>query len=144
MRFSATIELFSRAFCATAAISAGEKRILLTRDRGLLKRTTVTHGYLVKETDRRRQAVEVIRRFDLFGFIAPFGRCLECNGLLKLVAKADVEHRLPPRTRCDYNDFRTCPDCGRIYWQGSHYDRLASLVEDIRREAPAPHDAESH
>jgi uncharacterized protein with PIN domain len=121
-----------------ATISVGEKRILLTRDRGLLKRAKVTHGYLVQETDRRRQIVEILRRFDLFGVIASFGRCLECNGVLELVAKEEVEHRLQSRTRRDYNDFRTCPDCDRIYWQGSHYDRLAALVEDIRRAGATP------
>jgi len=119
-----------------AAISVDEKRILLTRDRGLLKRAKVTHGYLVRNTDRRRQIVEILRRFDLFGAIAPFGRCLACNGELEPVAKAEVQHRLPPRTRHDYNDFRTCPDCGRIYWRGSHYDRLATLIADIRRAQP--------
>jgi uncharacterized protein with PIN domain/sulfur carrier protein ThiS len=87
-----------------AAISVEEKRILLTRDRGLLKRAKVTHGYLVRETDRRRQIVEVLRRFDLFGAIAPFGRCLACNGVLGPVAKAKVEQRLAPRTRRDYDD----------------------------------------
>jgi len=122
-----------------AAIAVDEKRILLTRDRGLLKRAKVTHGYLVRDTDRRRQIVEVLRRFDLFGAIAPFGRCLACNGELEPVPKAEVEQRLPPRTRQDYDEFWTCPDCGRIYWQGSHYDRLAALVKDIRR---AQHDAE--
>ncbi len=116
-----------------AAISAGEGRILLTRDRGLLKRAKIAQGYLVKETDRRRQAVEILRRFDLSGAIAPFGRCLACNGLLESVAKAAVEDRLPIRTRRDYHDFRRCPDCGRVYWQGSHYERLAALVEDICR-----------
>ncbi len=118
-----------------AAISVGERRILLTRDRGLLKRAKVTHGYLVRETNRRRQVLEVLRRFDLFGAMAPFGRCLECNGVLEAAAKAEVEHRLPPRTRRDYDEFQRCPDCGRIYWQGSHYDRLASLVQEIRRDA---------
>jgi uncharacterized protein with PIN domain/sulfur carrier protein ThiS len=120
-----------------AAISVADQRILLTRDRGLLKRAKVTHGYLVRETDRRRQIAEVLRRFDLFGAIAPFGRCLECNGVLEPVAKEVVEHRLAPRTRRDYHDFRTCSHCGRIYWQGSHYDRLASLVEDVRRAGRA-------
>jgi len=121
-----------------AAISVGEKRILLTRDRGLLMRAKVTHGYLVQETNRHGQVVEIMRRFDLFGTIAPFGRCLECNGVLQPVIKKDVEHRLPPRTRRDYSDFHTCPDCDRIYWQGSHYDRLAILVEEIRREDTTP------
>ena len=56
-----------------ATISVDEKRILLTRDQGLLKHAKVTHGYLVRETNHRRQVVEILRRFDLFGAIAPFG-----------------------------------------------------------------------
>lgn len=81
-----------------AAISVSEQRILLTRDRGLLKRAEVAHGYLVRESDRRRQTIEVLRRFDLFRTTSPFGRCLECNGTLEPVAKEDMEHRLPART----------------------------------------------
>jgi uncharacterized protein with PIN domain/sulfur carrier protein ThiS len=121
-----------------AAISVAEQRTLLTRDRGLLKRAKVAHGYLVRETDHRRQTTEVLRRFDLFKAISPFGRCLECNGVLKPVTKEEVEHRLPPRTQRDYDDFRRCPDCDRVYWKGSHYDRLAALVEDVRRTGPMP------
>ena len=121
-----------------AAISTVEHRILLTRDRGLLKRAKVAHGYLVTETDRHRQVGEVLQRFDLAGAIAPFGRCLACNGLLEPVAKNEVEDRLPPRTRRDYDEFRRCTGCGRIYWQGSHYDRLAAVVEEIRRALPTP------
>jgi uncharacterized protein with PIN domain/sulfur carrier protein ThiS len=121
-----------------AGISVEQNRILLTRDRGVLKRAAVTRGYFVRATDRRRQVVEVLERFDLFGAIAPFARCLECNGVLEAVAKEEIEHRLPPRTRRDYHDFRRCPDCGRVYWQGSHYDRLAALVEDVRRSGATP------
>ena len=121
-----------------AAISVNERRILLTRDRGLLKRAKVVQGYLVRETDHRRQITEVMRRFDLFGAVSPFGRCLVCNGMLEPVTKEEVEHRLLPRTQRDYDDFRRCPCCDRIYWKGSHYDRLATLVEDVRRAGMAP------
>ncbi|MDE3086817.1 MAG: hypothetical protein KGJ77_08625 [Acidobacteriota bacterium] len=79
---------------------------------------------------------EVVRRFDLYGSTAPFGRCLECNGVLEDVAKAEVEGRLPPRTRQDFEEFRRCPGCGRVYWKGSHYDRLRDLVEEVLSERP--------
>ncbi|MGO8871660.1 MAG: Mut7-C RNAse domain-containing protein [Acidimicrobiales bacterium] len=117
-----------------AAISLHDKRILLTRDRGLLKRGAVTYGYYVRETGWRLQVAEVLRRFDLYDAIEPFGQCLECNGHLESVPKTEIEDRLPPRTRHDYGEFRRCPDCGRIYWKGSHYDRLRAVVDDIRRE----------
>ena len=118
-----------------AAISAGDRRILLTRDRQLLKRSQVATGYLVRSTERHVQLAEVLARYDLADRIAPFGRCLACNGLLEDVAKDVVAGRLPPRARRDYTEFRQCPDCGRIYWRGSHYDRLATVVEEVRRKA---------
>jgi uncharacterized protein with PIN domain len=116
------------------AIATREERILLTRDRELLKRRSVAQGYFVRETVRRRQILEVLRWFDLFDAIEPFRRCLECNGPLDPVAKVEVEDRLPPRTRRDYEEFQQCRDCHRIYWKGSHYDALRSVVDDICRE----------
>jgi len=70
-----------------AQISRSEKRILLTRDMGLLKRNLVTHGYFLRETNPKFQLREIIRRFDLFRLITPFRRCISCNGLVHLVDK---------------------------------------------------------
>jgi uncharacterized protein len=119
-----------------AQISSGERRILLTRDRGLLKRSVVTHGYHVRETDPERQLVEVVRRFDLFRAIAPFRRCLRCNGALESIPKEAVADRLAPLTRQYYDEFATCRACGRIYWKGSHHVRMQRLVERVVREGP--------
>ncbi|BDG09444.1 Mut7-C ubiquitin/RNAse domain-containing protein [Anaeromyxobacter paludicola] len=123
-----------------ARISAEEHRILLTRDRGLLKRRIVTHGYLVRASDPREQLTEVLRRLDLHGAIAPFRRCLRCNGLLEPVAKAKVESALPPAVRREHEDFRRCDSCGRVYWAGSHHRRMTQLVSELlaERRAEAP------
>jgi len=115
-----------------SAIGEKQRRIVLTRDRGLLKRRVIAHGLFVRADDPVEQAVEIVRRLDLGGRLEPFTRCLRCNGLLRSVAKADVLDRLEPKTRRYYDDFRTCRACGRIYWRGSHYPRLESLVEEIR------------
>ena len=72
------------------------------------------------------------------GSIAPFTRCPACNGELVPVEKAAIEHRLPPGTRRTYHDFRTCPDCGRDYWQGAHHARLERLVADARSAEADP------
>lgn len=114
-----------------ARISSQEGRTLLTRDRGLLKRNIVTHGYCLRTTQPRQQLVEVLRRFDLLGSITPFLRCLHCNTLLETVDKADISHNLPPKTVQYYNHFRRCPGCGRIYWQGSHFKRMQQFVEGV-------------
>ncbi len=118
-----------------ARIAAGEGRILLTRDRGLLKRGNVTYGRYVRTTDPFQQVIEIMRRFELWDAIAPFQRCIRCNGVLRPVAKSAIAHRLLPRTRAEHDDFRRCDSCGRIYWPGSHYRRLHQFVERVRAAA---------
>lgn len=115
-----------------AETSQQQSRILLTRDRGLLMRNAVSHGYLLRETDPRRQLAELVRRFDLARSFQPFTRCMRCNGLLDPVAKEAIRDRLLPKTRRYYDTFAVCRECGRIYWPGSHYQdmqrRLAGLL----------------
>jgi uncharacterized protein with PIN domain/sulfur carrier protein ThiS len=115
-----------------AEVSAAEHRILLTRDRGLLKRRNVTHGVYIRSDRPVDQVVEVVRRLDLVECLAPFTRCLRCGGAVVAVAKAEVEDRLEPLTRRYYDTFRQCRDCGRVYWPGSHKVRLNAAVQAIR------------
>jgi uncharacterized protein with PIN domain len=117
-----------------ADISSGERRILLTRDRGLLKRGQVTHGYCVRETEPKRQLAEVVRRFDLVGSIRPFARCIRCNGVLETVDKDQVRDQLPPKTREYFEDFRRCTRCEQVYWRGSHFERMQRLIDAIQNE----------
>jgi len=108
-----------------------DRRIILTRDRGLLKHKSVTHGYWIRLKEPRKQAEEVIRRFDLFTQFRPFSRCIECNGLIESIDKALVLDLLPERTAKYFNSFKKCPDCGRIYWKGSHYRKMKEKIENI-------------
>ena len=117
-----------------AEIAAGG-RVLLTRDRELLKRRAVTRGYWLRATSPRSQLAEVLRRFDLSGAVRPFCRCLRCNALVRPVPKADVVAELPPRTRQYYDEFFRCPGCDRIYWRGGHFDALRRLLEHAMNEA---------
>lgn len=114
-----------------AQLSAADQRILLTRDRGLLKRNLVTHGYCIRETDPELQMQEVIRRFDLLGAIQPFQRCLVCNAQLEPVDKATIVDRLQPNTRAFFTDFHRCPDCDKIYWPGSHHRRMQRFLKRV-------------
>ncbi|WP_328411038.1 Mut7-C RNAse domain-containing protein [Nocardia sp. NBC_00403] len=116
---------------ALAETAATEHRVLLTRDRGLLERRNVTHGVFVRSDRPFEQIVEVIRRLDLADRLAPFSRCLRCGGIVTAVAKQDIIDRLEPLTRRYYDTFRRCPDCGRIYWEGSHQQRLNDLIARI-------------
>lgn len=112
-----------------ARVTAEEGRVLLTRDRGLLKRTAVERGYCLRSDRLEEQLAEVVRRFDLGRLARPFTRCSRCNGVLVDVAKEAVLARLPPRTRERYDRFQQCEDCGQIYWQGTHLERLRPVLE---------------
>jgi len=112
-------------------ISAEQNRILLTRDRGVLKHSAVTHGYWLRETDSRRQTAEVLNRFDLARALRPFTRCMACNAPLRAASKAEVDGRVPPRIAEWCDEFRECVGCQRVYWQGSHYRRMRRWIEDL-------------
>lgn len=116
------------------ASSCGGERALLTRDRRLLMHRIVRHGYCPRSDKPDEQILEVIRRFDLSAVIAPYTRCLRCNGLLVQVNKAEVLNQLEPLTKIYYEDFRRCSNCAKIYWPGSHFSRLQSRLERIRSE----------
>jgi putative pyruvate formate lyase activating enzyme len=109
--------------------AATDDRLLLTRDRGLLKRSIVRRGYCIRSDRPTQQLVEVVRRFELAAAARPFGRCLRCNGVLETIDPELVADRVPPRVRREQREFRRCPDCDGLYWKGSHYARMLRLVE---------------
>ncbi|MGC8792835.1 MAG: Mut7-C RNAse domain-containing protein [Bryobacteraceae bacterium] len=113
-----------------ARIAGEQHRILLTRDAGLLKHGVVTHGYWVRETQPRRQAAEIVRRFQLQRWVAPFTRCLRCNELLERL-EGDPPTEIPIGIRDRHREFWRCPGCGRHYWQGSHYSRMQAWIETL-------------
>jgi hypothetical protein len=111
--------------------SAGDKRILLTRDYGVLKRKEVTHGYFVRNDKPELQVREVLARFDLYRAMRPFTRCTQCNGLIQPVAKGEVLERLPPGVAETFDQFSACGDCRRVYWRGSHYDHMRRIIDNL-------------
>ncbi|MBU1236046.1 MAG: Mut7-C ubiquitin/RNAse domain-containing protein [Gammaproteobacteria bacterium] len=114
-----------------ADISIREERILLTRDRELLKLRGITHGCYVHTLKPELQFREIVERLDLRRSIKPFSLCLECNRPLRPIDKAEVLDRLPPAVRLKHEQFTTCDVCERIYWQGSHWQRMQSLLNDV-------------
>lgn len=112
--------------------AAAEDRLLLTRDRGLLRRRALPAGALVRGDDPDDQLADVLDRFA--PPLAPMTRCTRCGGRLGAVAKADVDDRLPAGTRRSYDDFTRCARCGHVFWRGAHAERLEALVA---RAAPS-------
>jgi len=119
-------------------ISTSERRIILTRDVGLLKHGSVTHGFFIRAADPRKHMIEVVRRFHLARHLTPFTRCMTCNGRLIPITKAEVIDRLSPETRRHIDDFQVCASCDKIYWQGSHHRELNRIVAAARRADRPP------
>jgi hypothetical protein len=109
-------------------ISQQQQRIVLTRDRRLLHRKIITHGFYVRAVNPRDQVREVLQRLDLHGSVRPFTRCTRCNGRLKATSKETIDHQLEPKTRRYYEQFLQCEHCGQVYWQGSHHKRAQRLI----------------
>lgn len=112
-----------------AAIAIREGRIVLTRDRDLLKLRDITHGCYVHAQKPVRQLGEILARLDLAGSLRPFTLCLECNAPLRAIEKALVLEYLPPSVQLSHTHFTTCDLCHRIFWQGSHWTRMGLLLE---------------
>jgi uncharacterized protein len=117
-----------------AEVAEREERILLTRDRRLLMRKQVQAGYYIRKLDPQDQLKDVLKRFRLHQHIHPFKRCIRCNTLLEEVLKEQVLERLEPLTKLYYNTFSICPGCRKIYWAGSHYERMQSMIETFTED----------
>jgi uncharacterized protein len=116
-----------------AEAAAREGRVVLTRDVALLKRGAVQRGRWVRHTDPEEQLVEVLEWFALVDQMAPFSRCLRCNTPIVSVEAGTIGEHVPARIRAAFREFWRCPGCARVFWRGSHYDRLSSLIERVRR-----------
>ncbi len=112
-------------------ISLAEKRIILTRDRQLLKHRRITHGYWIRSSDPGVQIREVIQRFDLRNNLKTFTRCMDCNGMLMEISKDEVSADLLPRTRQYYQLFYKCESCRKIYWEGSHFENMKKAIRNL-------------
>jgi len=125
--------LYDNAFAdgEIAAIAARDGRIVLTRDRDLLKRREITHGCYVRAIKSALQLHEIFARLDLAGSARPFSLCLDCNAPLHGIDKALVVAALPPLVRATYDRFSTCDVCHRVFWEGSHWRRMQAILADL-------------
>ena len=108
-----------------------DQRIVLTRDRQLLKRRGITHGCYVRAQNPERQLHELFERLDLARAAHPFTRCLRCNGTLRAVERERVAAAVPPDVAERYPRFAECDGCARVFWEGSHWRRMRDRVDAL-------------
>jgi uncharacterized protein len=112
-------------------VAGRESRVVLTRDRDLLKRRGISHGCYVHAIKPAQQLREIFDRLELAPDARPFTLCLHCNAPLRSVDKALVWERIPPTVRQLHDEFRTCDACRRVFWQGSHWKRMCALLDAV-------------
>ncbi len=115
-------------------LSVKEKRCILTRDVGILKKNKVLRGYWIRNQLPVKQLEEVIERFDLAKMIKPFSLCIECNAKLNKIEKEKIENLLPPKVKKIHTEFYRCPNCKKIYWKGTHYKSMTNLIRLIQNK----------
>jgi len=112
-------------------IAQEEQRIILTRDKDLLMSKDISHGYYVRAIHIKEQLREIIEKFDLYSQAAPFTRCILCNNTIVSVRKEDIRKRLDEDTARIFKKFYYCSTCDKIYWEGSHFDRMSKYIRQL-------------
>jgi uncharacterized protein with PIN domain len=121
---------------AIVAAALAENRILLTRDRRIMKRRVIVGGrikaILIESDHFKAQVQQVVStlRLDKSRF-RPFTTCLECNELLEECVKEAIEGRVPPYVYRTQEHFAECPACRRLYWQGTHWKAMSLEIDGI-------------
>jgi uncharacterized protein with PIN domain len=108
------------------AWSLDQRRVLLTRDHGLLRRRAVRWAGYVRGQRTDEQLADVLDRFA--PPLRPWSRCLACNGELVPVEVTEVADRLQPGTLRSYVEFSRCTGCARVFWRGAHAGRLEKVI----------------
>ena len=111
--------------------AAAEARVVLTRDRDLTKRRVIQSGVvraiLIRDDDVTNQLRQVFTELDLVPSEA-LTRCIECNLELEGRMASAVAERVPPYVRGTQSRYSECPRCGRIYWAGTHWQRMREVL----------------
>jgi len=112
--------------------AVAEGRTILTRDRRLTERRLARNHLLIRSDDVDEQVRQVVVELGL----APdpgrlLGRCLRCNAPLEPIDAESARARVPPWVARTHEEFRACPDCGRVYWRGTHVQRMVQRLQQM-------------
>ena len=123
-------------------IALAQGRTVITRDTGFMQRRAVTSGrvqaLLLQDSEPEKQMQAIIRILKLDRKFRPFSRCLECNTELLTREKADIAQLVPPRVYEKHEQYMACPLCGRIYWQGTHWQAMKKKLYALGASSQKP------
>ena len=110
-----------------------ERRIILTMDRKLTERESAKNSLLIKSPSYEEQLKQVITHYNIDYKSGIFTRCLVCNSLLVSIEKEKIKDRVPPYVYSTQDEFDICPQCGRIYWSGTHRVKMLGMLGEIMK-----------
>jgi uncharacterized protein with PIN domain len=110
-----------------------EHRIILTMDRKLTERESAKNSLLIKSPSYEEQLKQVITHYNIDYKSGIFTRCLVCNSLLVSIEKEKIKDRVPPYVYSTQDEFDSCPQCGRIYWSGTHRVKMLGMLNEIMK-----------
>ena len=120
-------------------LALSEERVLLTKDTQILKRRVATTGrlkvILIESEEVKAQLRQVVKTLNLGDRIKPFTLCLECNQPLVPREKEDVKELVPSYVFQTQTQYMQCPACHRVYWRGTHWQRMSRELERIVSES---------
>jgi uncharacterized protein len=111
-------------------ISHEEKRILLSRAASITKSSNIEY-LVISGEDPLVQLAQVIQHFNLRDQFRPFSTCMACNGIIEIVSKETIEHLIKKNTSTYFSKFWQCQNCKRVYWEGSHFERIGTTIQRI-------------
>jgi len=119
-------------------IALEEGRVILTKDTHIIKRRVANNGQLkvvlTRDDDPKHQLHHVINTLELDCYLGQFTRCLECNDILIPRNKEEVKKLVPPYVFLTQTQYMQCPSCLRVYWRGTHWQRMKKDLEKLAGE----------
>lgn len=115
-------------------IAAKDNRIILSRDKLLLKSKSTSPGYYVRATEKHEQLKEIVMKFNLYDQFKSFTRCMTCNTELVPRSREEVTGMVNEDTLQIFNEFFYCPVCDKVFWKGSHFERMENLILNISKQ----------
>ncbi|MGD8540238.1 MAG: Mut7-C RNAse domain-containing protein [Candidatus Aminicenantes bacterium] len=125
---------------ALLEIAKRESRILLTRDTGLIERAKKAKSLFIESETWRTQVEQVLDEFDLWPDVKPNSRCIECNVRIKDLPREKARNLVTPFVFKNADTFALCPDCGRVFWRGTHLKDMESKIDDFLKNRKIPFD----
>jgi len=115
------------------AKARAEDRVLITRDKELAGRFA---GSLAIRSDVLEEQIREVAALVPLRLVNPLSRCSLCNVVIEAVSPEDVHGLVPEGVRSRHQEFWRCPSCGRVYWQGSHWDKMVERLNSLHLPAP--------